>query len=198
MRWFSLSDEILTRYPFSWFLHISHGWWNTADDYRYDCNTKDDNRDSKLQLTSTIWSPATFLGCLDSLSHPNIGDGDGGVQPWQCWDFYHYLYRCHRGESLIDRISTFFLPFFCYNEKNTFQGDGDGDSLLPLALRCVPLPELERDPEPWVWPGVNVTKRVIVIVTLIICIPHICPYWYTTALFRPVKVHQKVRKSATK
>ena len=22
-------------------------------------------------------------------------------------------------------------------------------------------------------------------------IPHICQYWYTTALFRPVKVHQK-------
>ena len=32
----------------------------------------------------------------------------------------------------------------------------------------------------------------------IICIPHIFPYWYTTALFRPIKVHQKVRKFATK
>ena len=100
-----------------WFLHSSHGWWNTADDYRYDCNTKDDNRDSKLQLTSTIWSPATFLGCLGSLSLPNTGDGDGGVQPWQCWDLYHHLYRGHRGESLSDRISTFSL-FFC-NEKNS-------------------------------------------------------------------------------
>ena len=29
-------------------------------------------------------------------------------------------------------------------------------------------------------------------------IPLICPYWYTTALFRPVKVHQKVHKFATK
>ena len=98
-----------------WFLHRSHGWWYTADDY---CNTKDDNRDSWLQLTSTIWCPATFLGCLDSLSLPNIGDGDGGVQPWQCWDFYHHLYRCHWGESLSDRISTLSL-FFC-TEKNLF------------------------------------------------------------------------------
>ena len=77
-----------------------------------------DNRDSWLQLTSTIWCPATFLGCLDSLSLPNIGDGDGGVQPWQCWDFYHHLYRCHWGESLSDRISTLSL-FFC-TEKNLF------------------------------------------------------------------------------
>ena len=30
------------------------------------------------------------------------------------------------------------------------------------------------------------------------CIPHICPFWYTTALSTPVKVHQKVRKFATK
>ena len=59
----------------------------------------------------------TFLGCLGSLSLPNTGDGDGGVQPWQCWDFYHHLYRCHRGESLSDRISTLSL-FFC-NEKNS-------------------------------------------------------------------------------
>ena len=29
--------------------------------------------------------------------------------------------------------------------------------------------------------------------------PHSCPYWYTTTLFRPLKVHQKVRyKFATK
>ena len=27
---------------------------------------------------------------------------------------------------------------------------------------------------------------------------HIFPNWYTTALFRPVNVHQKVRKFATK
>ena len=27
-------------------------------------------------------------------------------------------------------------------------------------------------------------------------IPHICQFWYTAALFRPVKVHQKVRKFA--
>ena len=100
-----------------WFLHRSHGWWYTADDY---CNTKDDNRDSWLQLTSTIWSPATFLGCLDSLSLPNIGDGDGGVQPWQCWDFYHHLYRCHWGESLSDRISTLSL-FFCTEKKSIFK-----------------------------------------------------------------------------
>ena len=29
-------------------------------------------------------------------------------------------------------------------------------------------------------------------------IPHMCQFWYTTALFRPVKVHQKVCKFATK
>ena len=29
-------------------------------------------------------------------------------------------------------------------------------------------------------------------------IPHICPYWFTIALFRTVKVHQKMRKFATK
>ena len=33
---------------------------------------------------------------------------------------------------------------------------------------------------------------------LLVYIPHICPYWYTTTLFRPVKLHQKVRKFATK
>ena len=32
----------------------------------------------------------------------------------------------------------------------------------------------------------------------LIHIPHICPYWYTTASFRPVKVHQKKRKFVTK
>ena len=29
-------------------------------------------------------------------------------------------------------------------------------------------------------------------------IPQICQFWYTTALFRPVKVHHKVRKFETK
>ena len=28
--------------------------------------------------------------------------------------------------------------------------------------------------------------------------PHICQFWYTTALFRPVIVNQNVRKFATK
>ena len=42
-----------------------------------------------------------------------------------------------------------FLSFFA-PKKIYSSGDGDGDPLLPLALRCVPLPELERDPEPWV------------------------------------------------
>ena len=28
--------------------------------------------------------------------------------------------------------------------------------------------------------------------------PHICQFWYTTVFFRPVKVHQKMRKFATK
>ena len=27
---------------------------------------------------------------------------------------------------------------------------------------------------------------------------HICPYWYTTTLFKPIKLHQKVRKFASK
>ena len=31
--------------------------------------------------------------------------------------------------------------------------------------------------------------------TLPISKPHICPYWYTTALFRPVKIHQKCANS---
>ena len=29
-------------------------------------------------------------------------------------------------------------------------------------------------------------------------IPYICPFWYTTILFRPVKIHQKVREFGTK
>ena len=29
-------------------------------------------------------------------------------------------------------------------------------------------------------------------------ISHICKFWYTTTLFRPVEVHQKVRKFAKK
>ena len=29
-------------------------------------------------------------------------------------------------------------------------------------------------------------------------IPDICQFWYTTALFRPIKAHQKVSKFATK
>ena len=29
-------------------------------------------------------------------------------------------------------------------------------------------------------------------------LPHICPLWYTTALSRQVKLHQRVHKFATK
>ena len=50
------------------------------------------------------------------------GDGDGGVQPWRCGDLDDDL---HRGD----------------------RGDGHGDPLLPLALCCLTLPELEGDTE---------------------------------------------------
>ena len=45
-----------TKHRFCAYLGLTFGV--PTDVLRYDCNTKDDNRD--------------------------IGDGDGGVQPWQC------------------------------------------------------------------------------------------------------------------
>ena len=178
-----------------WFLHSSHGWWNTADDYRYDCNTKDDNRDSKLQLTSTIWSSATvWVAWVPNRSQIQVMVmavySPGNVEISTTISIGVIGVRVCPIEYLL------FLSFFATKKTQVLRwwwwwsSSTFGSALCPFTRawkrsRTLGLTRCQCQEKGDCH-------------CYIICIPHIFPYWYTTALFRPIKVHQKVRKFATK